>query len=639
MKNLLKNLFFVIGIFVVLSLAFSLFTGNKTQSNQSIALTDLARRIQSGEIKKIDVQDNALTITDTSGKTWTSEKEAETSLSQSLMNLGVDKTKLASVDVELSPSSGSSSMWLTILIDVVAPFLMIVGLFWFMSRQAQKGMAQTFNFGRANLKLFANPKERTTFKDVAGAKEAKEELREIVDFLKHAKRFLDLGARIPRGVLLMGAPGTGKTLLARAIAGEAGVPFFHISGSEFVELFVGVGASRVRDLFTTAKKAAPAIIFIDEIDAVGRQRGTGLGGGHDEREQTLNQILVEMDGFDRETNIIVVAATNRPDVLDPALLRPGRFDRRIVIDLPDVKEREEILQLHMANKKVAPDVSVHRIAQRTPGFAGADLANLVNEAALLAARKNKKTLDQEDLLSAMEKVILGPERKSHVLTQQEREITAYHEAGHALVAALLPHADPVHKISIISRGRAAGYTLKLPVEDQHLYTKSHFLDELASLLGGYVAEQVVFNELTTGASNDLQHATELARSLVTEYGMSEKFGPISFNANEGMVFLGRDLGTERDYSEKVAQDIDEEVVRFLSGARAQAEHILTQKRTILNAIATRLVEHETIEKEEFDALIAHFVPSVHGTEKPVSSPSPKRKTTKKGSKEAPRSEA
>ncbi len=639
MKNLLKNLFFVIGIFVVLSLAFSLFTGNKTQSNQSIALTDLARRIQAGEIKKIDVQDNALTITDTSGKTWTSEKEAETSLSQSLMNLGVDKTKLSAVDVELSPSSGSSSMWLTILIDVVAPFLMIVGLFWFMSRQAQKGMAQTFNFGRANLKLFANPKERTTFKDVAGAKEAKEELREIVDFLKHAKRFLDLGARIPRGVLLMGAPGTGKTLLARAIAGEAGVPFFHISGSEFVELFVGVGASRVRDLFTTAKKAAPAIIFIDEIDAVGRQRGTGLGGGHDEREQTLNQILVEMDGFDRETNIIVVAATNRPDVLDPALLRPGRFDRRIVIDLPDVKEREEILQLHMANKKVASDVNVHRIAQRTPGFAGADLANLVNEAALLAARKNKKTLDQEDLLSAMEKVILGPERKSHVLTQQEREITAYHEAGHALVAAMLPHADPVHKISIISRGRAAGYTLKLPVEDQHLYTKSHFLDELASLLGGYVAEQVVFNELTTGASNDLQHATELARSLVTEYGMSEKFGPISFNTNEGMVFLGRDLGTERDYSEKVAQDIDGEVVRFLSEARAQAERILIQKRAILNAIAARLVEHETIEKEEFDALIAHFAPSSGGTEKPASSSGSKRKTTKKESKETPRAEA
>ncbi len=620
MKNLLKNLFLVIGIFVVLSLVFSLFTSTKTQSSQPMALTDLARKIQSGEIKKIDVQDNALTVTDTSGKTWTSEKESESSLSQSLTNLGVDKTKLAAVDVEVSASSGGNTMWLTILIDVVAPFLMIVGLFWFMSRQAQKGMAQTFNFGRANLKLFANPKERTTFKDVAGAKEAKEELREIVDFLKHAKRFLDLGARIPRGVLLMGAPGTGKTLLARAIAGEAGVPFFHISGSEFVELFVGVGASRVRDLFTTAKKASPAIIFIDEIDAVGRQRGTGLGGGHDEREQTLNQILVEMDGFDRETNIIVVAATNRPDVLDPALLRPGRFDRRIVIDLPDVKEREEILQLHMANKKAAPDVNVHRVAQRTPGFAGADLANLVNEAALLAARKNKKTLDQGDLFSAMEKVILGPERKSHVLTQQEREITAYHEAGHALVAAMLPHADPVHKISIISRGRAAGYTLKLPVEDQHLYTKSHFLDELASLLGGYVAEQVVFHELTTGASNDLQHATELARSLVTEYGMSEKFGPVSFSAPSSMVFLGRDLGTERDYSEKVAQDIDAEVSSFLGDARKQAERIVTDKRAALDAIAARLIEHETIEKEEFETLIAQFANTKQKKQKSVRAP-------------------
>ena len=626
MKNLLKNLFFVIGIFVVLSLVFSFFTGNKTQSAQSIALTDLARRIQAGQIKKIDVQDNALTATDTAGKVWTSEKESESSLSQSLMNLGVDKAKLATVDVQLSQSSGSGSMWLTILIDVVAPFLMIVGLFWFMSRQAQKGMAQTFNFGRANLKLFTNPKERTTFKDVAGAKEAKEELREIVDFLKHAKRFLDLGARIPRGVLLMGAPGTGKTLLARAIAGEAGVPFFHISGSEFVEMFVGVGASRVRDLFATAKKAAPAIIFIDEIDAVGRQRGTGLGGGHDEREQTLNQILVEMDGFDRETNIIIVAATNRPDVLDPALLRPGRFDRRIIIDLPDVKEREEILQLHLANKKVAPDVNVRRIAQRTPGFAGADLANLVNEAALLAARKNKKALDQEDLLSAMEKVILGPERKSHVLTQQEREITAYHEAGHALVATMLPHADPVHKISIISRGRAAGYTLKLPVEDQHLYTKSHFLDELASLLGGYVAEQVVFKELTTGASNDLQHATELARSLVTEYGMSEKFGPVSFSSQSGMVFLGRDLGTERDYSEKVAQDIDAEVAKFLANARAQAETIIREKRTILDAIARRLTERETIEKEEFETLIAQFASAASEKQKTAAS---KRTASKK----------
>ncbi len=606
MKNLFKNLLLVAILFVVLSALFSFFVGEKTGTAQTIPLSDVAQKIQAGQVKKISVRDNTLTVTDTDNKTWTSEKEAETSLSQSLANLGVDKTKLGTVNIQVSADSGNSALWLTILINVIAPFLVIIALFWFMSRQAQKGMAQTFNFGRVNLKLFTNPKERTTFRDVAGAKEAKEELREIVDFLRNAKKFLDIGARIPRGVLLMGAPGTGKTLLARAIAGEAGVPFFHISGSEFVELFVGVGASRVRDLFSTAKKAAPAIIFIDEIDAVGRQRGTGMGGGHDEREQTLNQILVEMDGFDRETNIIVVAATNRPDVLDPALLRPGRFDRRIVIDLPDVKEREDILSLHMKNKKAAQDVNLHRVAQRTPGFAGADLANLVNEAALLAARKNKKQIEQEELLVAMEKVILGPERKSHVLTPKEREITAYHEAGHALVAAMLPNADPVHKISIISRGRAAGYTLKLPVEDQHLYTKSHFIDELASLLGGYAAEEIVFRELTTGASNDLQHATDLARSLVTEYGMSEKFGPISFNVSGGMVFLGRDLGVERDYSERVAQEIDEEVQGFLRRAQETAKKILTTKRKILDAIAKRLIDAETIEKEEFESIIANF---------------------------------
>jgi len=1072
MKTFVKNLFLVVMFFVLLSIVFSLFVQPKTKPEQTIALSEVARKINAGSIKQIAVNDNDLIVTDASGAVWHSQKESETSLTQSLANLGVDKTKLSAVSVQLQTTNAGNSLWLTIAIQVIVPFVLVLGLLWFMSRQTQKGMAQTFNFGRVNLKLFMNPKERITFKDVAGLQEAKEELREVVDFLRHAKKFLDLGARIPRGVLLMGAPGTGKTLLARAVAGEAGVPFFHISGSEFVELFVGVGASRVRDLFAVAKKASPSIVFIDEIDAVGRERGTGLGGGHDEREQTLNQILVEMDGFDRETNVIVIAAsvtgdtpvlvkqneepkllpisevidayyqekegnveksanglevlgfekkpggdkniyfqnsafkkvrsvfrhkvneiykieynggkikttgnhslfirtprglkkklvsemkpgeilvnlpykvnqttkfkeirahqfnqefnlelpvwqplfekfesvdfayqyalartneipqtklgeqlgfsqrtigkwqqgicgpralsrnyyqhkntlpekvrvtpglmrlfgyyaaegysrkeidfclninekgkiaeiktlmkqifnlkpdternithnavnivyyckplaeffayycgrgahhkhipsflftapkeyfieflrgyangdgclvekgrnkgnlvlvsvskrlllelnwlsrmhgfepsfsefrnqegrrinngkplkssiayrlefwkttnpfknverkeslhplskikkitkllykgyvydfcgceneaffagekpilasnTNRPDVLDPALLRPGRFDRRVVLDLPDIKEREEILVLHMKNKKAAQGVDLRRVAQRTPGFAGADLANVVNESAILAARKNKKIIDQIDLFEAMEKVILGPERKSHVLTQREREITAYHEAGHALVSTMLSQADPVHKVSIISRGRVAGYTLKLPNEDRHLYTRKHLLAELAGALGGYMAEKIVFKDVTTGASNDLRIATDSARHMVMEYGMSEKFGPIAFGTSSEWVFLGRDLGSERDYSEKVAQEIDQEVRLLLADAQTQAQKILIAKRPILDAIAKRLIESETIEKEEFETLVRAYA------RKPKKTGSPNNKTS------------
>lgn len=602
MLNLGKNLFKVFLIFVALSLVFSLFMDRGERQKQTISFSELARKINQGEISQIDIEGDNLIIITKDKETFYSQKERESSLSESLLNYGVVPEAFRKVTVRSLPDKMGGMFWFTVILNIL-PVLLILGFFWLMTRQGQKGMMQAFNFGKVNIRIFANPKEKITFKDVAGLKEAKEELLEVVDFLKNPKKFLEIGARIPRGVLLMGAPGTGKTLLARAVAGEAGVPFFHISGSEFVELFVGVGASRVRDLFATAKKAAPSIVFIDEIDAVGRQRGTGLGGGHDEREQTLNQILVEMDGFERDTNVIVISATNRPDVLDPALLRPGRFDRRIVLDFPDLKERKEILAIHLVGKKTDVSLNLDRIAQRTPGFSGADLANLVNEAAIFAARQGRKVIREEDLLLAMEKVILGPERKSHVLTQREREISAYHEAGHALVAGFSDHADPVHKISIVSRGRAMGYTLKLPIEDRHLYTRSHFLDELAVFLGGYAAEKLVFKDITTGAGDDLKKATDLARQLVMRYGMSEKFGPIVFGRSEELVFLGRDIVTERDYSEKIAQEIDAEVHSLIQDAYKKAQKILLSKRRFLDKIAKRLIEVETIEKDEFEELI------------------------------------
>jgi len=603
MWKLLQNIFKVFLILLTISVVFSFLYTKPQKKNQTISFSEVVQRINRGEVSSVRVEGNLLTITTRDKTTLFSQKESEASLSQSLKSYGIDTRALDTVNIEIIPEKTGGMIWLSFLLNLL-PVLLIIGVFWAMTRQSQKGMMQAFTFGKANIRIFANPKEKTTFKDVAGMKEAKEELVEVVDFLKNPQKFLDIGARIPRGVLLMGAPGTGKTLLARAVAGEAGVPFFHISGSEFVELFVGVGASRVRDLFLTAKKAAPSIIFIDEIDAVGRQRGTGLGGGHDEREQTLNQILVEMDGFDRTTNVIVMAATNRPDVLDPALLRPGRFDRRVILDLPDIKEREEILRLHLKTKKADSSVDAARVSQRTPGFSGADLANLVNEAAILAARRNRKFIVQEDLFAAMEKVILGPERKSHVLTQEERKVTAYHEAGHALVAAFSPHADPVHKISIISRGRVAGYTLKLPVEDRHLYSRSHFLDELGVMLGGYVVERAVFNEITTGASDDLRRATELSRKLVMQYGMSDKIGPITFGRIEEFTFLGRDLTTEREYSEQIAQEIDAEVRRIMTDAQKRASQLVTLHRKVLDSIAEKLIQAETIEKEEFESLIA-----------------------------------
>ncbi|MBI3671353.1 ATP-dependent zinc metalloprotease FtsH, partial [Candidatus Azambacteria bacterium] len=564
-------------------------------------LSQLASEVNEGKVSEILVKSNNLEITlKEENKKQKTRKEEEASLTESLKNYGVDSEKLRDIKIQINEPSGAG-FWLSVILPFLLPLLVIGGFLWFMMRQAQRGSMQAFSFTKSKARVSTDSK--TTFKDVAGLKEAKQELEEVVDFLKNPKKFLDMGARIPRGVLLMGSPGTGKTLLARAVAGEAGVPFFHMAGSEFVEMFVGVGAGRVRDTFSTAKKSAPAILFIDELDAIGRQRGAGVGGGNDEREQTLNQILVEMDGFERDTKVIVMAATNRPDVLDPALLRPGRFDRRVVLDEPDIKDREEILKIHAKDKPLEADVNLKRVAERTPGFSGADLANIMNEAAILAARKNQKTVTQNDLLESIEKVMLGPERKSHILSEKEKEITAYHEAGHALAAYELSQKDMVHKISIISRGRAGGYTLRLPTEERRLKTKAEFLADLAVMLGGYTAEETVFGELTTGASNDLQKATELARRLITEFGMSDKFGPIVFGHKEEMIFLGREIHESRNYSESVAAEIDEELKKLLSDAHRRTKDVLSKNKHKLDKIAKVLIEKETIEKEGFEALM------------------------------------
>ncbi|QQG45752.1 MAG: ATP-dependent zinc metalloprotease FtsH [Candidatus Sungiibacteriota bacterium] len=603
MKNFSKNFLWVLIILMALSSVYS-FVAGRFQQKAELSLSEVVSKINSGEVKEITVVDSALEIKLKDGQEARAQKEIEAGLSETLKNYGVDSEKLRDVTVRVK-SGGFSDILLGIVLPIVGPVLLIAFFFWFTARQVQRGSMQAFTFGQSRARLITpdNQKDRVTFKDVAGVKEAKEELKEIVDFLKNPKKFLDIGAKIPKGVLLMGPPGSGKTLLAKAVAGEAGVPFFHMSASEFIEMFVGVGASRVRDLFRLAKKSAPAIIFVDELDAVGRIRGAGLGGGHDEREQTLNQLLVEMDGMETSDRVIVMAATNRPDVLDPALLRPGRFDRRVVLDLPDLNEREAILKIHTKNKPLDEDVALRRIAERTPGFSGADLANLVNEGAILAARNNRKKVIQADLINSIEKVMLGPERKSHILTPEEKKISAYHEAGHALVAASLPHADPVHKVSIVARGRAAGYTLKLPIEDRHIFSRSHFLDELAVSLGGYASEKVVFNEITTGAADDLKKATALARNLVTRFGMSEKIGPIALGEREELVFLGRELTTEKNYSEETAQLIDREVKKLMDGAFDSAGKILTSRRDKLDEIAKVLMEKETIEREEFEQLI------------------------------------
>ncbi|OGI17917.1 MAG: cell division protein FtsH [Candidatus Moranbacteria bacterium RIFCSPHIGHO2_02_FULL_40_12b] len=602
MEKLLKNISIVILFFLLIS-GFLILYSSPSQTPADISLSDLVKQINEGKVKQIEVFNDELKIELADGKQEKSVKERESGITESLKNYGVNPEKLNLVNIVVKKEP-SWATWMGAILPFLLPFLLIGGFIWFMMRQAQRGNTQALSFGMSRARMVdpKDKKKRVTFTDVAGAKEAKEELYEIVEFLKHPKKFLNIGAKIPKGVLLLGPPGTGKTLMAKAVAGEAGVPFFNISGSEFVEMFVGVGASRVRDLFRQAKKNAPSIVFIDEIDAVGRHRGAGLGGGHDEREQTLNQILVEMDGFETETNVIVIAATNRPDILDPALLRPGRFDRRVVLDLPDINEREEILKIHAKNKPLGSDVNLRILAERTPGFSGADLANMVNEAAILSARRDKKSIDMPELAESIEKVILGPERKSKAINKKEKEIIAYHEAGHALVAANLPNADPVHKISIISRGQAGGYTLAVPTEDKRLHSKAYFLDELAVLLGGYASEKIKFSDVTTGAANDLERATRIARSMVTRYGMS-KLGSRTFGKKEELIFLGREISEERDYSESTANEIDREVSRFIDDSGKIAEKIITGKKEILEKIVIILLEKETIEKDEFNEII------------------------------------
>lgn len=571
-----------------------------------ISITQLVSDINNDKIKKIVIIGDSLKIAYKDGKEATSMKEIGTGLTDLLINLGVNKDNLQKIEMSQKPVKESLWSWLTpILVFGILPLIVFGFFFWTMIKQAKSGAVQVFDFTKAKARLFGaegHGKEKITFKDVAGLKEAKEELVEVVDFLKFPKKYLEMGAKIPRGVLLVGSAGVGKTLLARAVAGEAGVPFLSISGSEFVEMFVGVGSARVRDLFSTAKKVSPSIIFIDELDAIGRHRGAGIGGGHDEREQTLNQILVEMDGFEKETGVIVLAATNRPDILDPALLRPGRFDRKIVLDPPDVHDREEILKIHSKGKPLNIDVNFKEVAERTPGFSGADLANVANEAALLAARQNKKEIFQKDFLEAIEKVLLGPERKSHALSKKEKEIAAFHEAGHALVSTFMPETEPVRKISIIARGMAAGYTLQVPSEERKMKTKTGFLSEIATLLGGYCAEKIKFGEITTGASNDLSRASELARKLVKEYGMSS-LGPISFGEKEELVFLGKEIGEQRNYSEKIAEKIDKEVETIIKSAQKKAETILIRKKGLLEKVAGMLIKKEIIERDDFEKLI------------------------------------
>jgi len=601
---LFKNFLIVILILIAIGGIFSLIYYPSTTSTE-ISATQLVNDINQGKIKEITVSGNSLEITYNDDTVSTSMKEADTSITDLLTNLGVNKDSLQKVSIDIQPEKSNFwEDWGGVIVFGVLPLVLFGYFFWTMIKQAKTGATQAFDFTKARARIFGaegHDKQRITFKDVAGLKEAKEELVEIVDFLKFPKKYLAMGAKIPRGVLLLGSAGIGKTLLARAVAGEANVPFFSISGSEFVEMFVGVGSARVRDLFTMAKKAAPAIIFIDELDAIGRHRGSGIGGGHDEREQTLNQILVEMDGFDRETNVIIMAATNRGDILDPALLRPGRFDRKIVLDPPDVHDREAVLKIHAIGKPLADDVNFREVAERTPGFSGADLANIANEAALLAARENKTTINQKEFLEAIEKVLLGPERKSHILSKKEKEIAAFHEAGHALVSTFSPESEPVRKISIIARGMAAGYTLQVSSEERKMKTKTAFQTEIAILLGGYCAERIKFGEMTTGASNDLMRASELARKLVKEYGMSS-LGPISFGEKEEAMFLGKGIG-ERNYSEKIAERIDEEVDVIIKNSEKNAEVLLIKHKNLLDKVAKNLIEKEIIEREEYEKII------------------------------------
>jgi len=568
---------------------------DKNAKPVELSYTNFMQHVQDEEIKQVKIVDNVISGKLKDGKEFSTVAPNDSKLVEKLEQKKVD------IKAELPPQP---PWWMSILSSLL-PMLIIVGLWFMLMNQGGAGGGKVMNFGKSRARRYDEDKMKITFKDVAGAEEAKQELEEVVEFLKSPQKYNELGAKIPKGVLLYGPPGTGKTLLAKAVAGEAGVPFFSISGSDFVEMFVGVGASRVRDLFDQAKKSAPCIVFIDEIDAVGRQRGAGLGGGHDEREQTLNQLLVEMDGFSANEGIIMIAATNRPDILDPALLRPGRFDRQIVVDRPDIKGRTEILKVHCKGKPVGQDVSLDVIAQRTPGFTGADLSNLVNEAALLTARRDKKVINMPEMEEAAERVIMGPERKSRVISDKEKRLTAYHEGGHTIVGMLLTHTDPVHKVTIIPRGRAGGYTLSLPKEDRYYATRSEMLDELKVLLGGRVAEALVLKEISSGASNDLQRATQLARQMICEYGMSENIGPVTFGHRQDQVFLGRDIARDKDYSEEVAAEIDKEVRSFLEDAYAATEKLLSDNLDKLHVIAQALMEKETLEEEEIKQLIKY----------------------------------
>ena len=553
----------------------------------------------------------------TDGTERTSHIESNSTLVEQLKELGVTTEQLSPDRIKIEVKPPSAWLGIATALGYILPFLILAGVFWFVFRQAQGSNNAALSFGKSRARMFTGDQPSVTFQDVAGVEEAKEELKEVVEFLREPEKFISLGARIPKGVLLVGPPGTGKTLLAKAVSGEAGVPFFSISGSEFVEMFVGVGASRVRDLFDQAKRHSPCIVFVDEIDAVGRQRGAGLGGSHDEREQTLNQMLVEMDGFDTDTNVIIMAATNRPDILDPALLRPGRFDRRVVLDRPDMRGREAILKVHVKGKPLAPEVDLGVLARSTPGFVGADLENLVNEAAILAARRNKKLITQPELEEAIERVIAGPERKSRLISAEEKRIVAYHEAGHAVVMHTIPQADPVHKVSIIARGMAGGYTLSLPEEDRTLMPRKKIMADMIGLLGGRAAEEIVFDDITSGASNDIERVTRLARSMVTRLGMSEQLGPMVYGQKDELIFLGREISEQRDYSEAVAEQIDKEVRRLVNDAYENAKAILIEYRDKLDAVAGRLLEVETITREEFEAIFPPPVPKTSGTPAPV----------------------
>ncbi|WP_304237519.1 ATP-dependent zinc metalloprotease FtsH [Phascolarctobacterium succinatutens] len=594
MNKFFKNVLFYLLIIMVIIWMFDLY-GEKNSKPADISYTSFMQHVQQDEIKQVTIVDNVISGKLKDGKEFSTVAPNDSKLVEKL------EAKKVDIKAELPPQP---PWWMSILSSIL-PMLIIVGLWFMLMNQGGAGGGKVMNFGKSRARRYDEEKLKITFKDVAGADEAKQELEEVVEFLKHPQKYNDLGAKIPKGVLLYGPPGTGKTLLAKAVAGEAGVPFFSISGSDFVEMFVGVGASRVRDLFDQAKKSAPCIVFIDEIDAVGRQRGAGLGGGHDEREQTLNQLLVEMDGFSANEGIIMIAATNRPDILDPALLRPGRFDRQIVVDRPDIKGRTEILKVHVKGKPMGQDVNLDVIAQRTPGFTGADLSNLVNEAALLTARKDKKAINMPEMEEAAERVIMGPERKSRVISDKEKRLTAYHEGGHTIVGMLLEHTDPVHKVTIIPRGRAGGYTLSLPKEDKYYATRSEMLDELKVLLGGRVAEALVLKEISSGASSDLQRATQLARQMICEYGMSENIGPVTFGHRQDQVFLGRDIARDKDYSEEVAAEIDKEVRSFMEDAYAATEKLLSDNIDKLHVIAKALMEKETLEEEEINQLVKY----------------------------------